>query len=148
MSKDKPSVVDGPTKQQLTLNPSFGLTVNFVKNLKMPFKSLVIKKLTKILKILKILKIGAFWGFFGLFWGCFGLFWGFLGDFWRIFSGYPLFLGISVRISSGYPLDKIRMKNRPKIRKIRRFWSGFRKIRIHPLVGTPGGYIKWFTNCF
>ena len=103
----------------------------------MPFTSLVNKKLTKILKILEILKIGDFCGFFGLFWGCFGLFSGFSGVFWRIFSGYPLFLGISVRISSGYPLDKIRMKNRPKIRKIRRVWSGFRKIRIHPLVGTP-----------
>ena len=103
----------------------------------MPFTSLVNKKLTKILKILEILKIGAFCGFFGLFWGCFGLFWGFSGDFWWIFSGYPLFLGISERISSGYPLDFIRWKNRPKIRKIRGFWSGFRKIRIHPLVGTP-----------
>ena len=66
---------------QLTLNPSFGLTVNFVKNLKMPFTSLVNKKLTKILKILKILKIGAFWGFFGLFWAVLGRFGGFLADF-------------------------------------------------------------------
>ena len=56
-----------------------------------------------------------------------------MGDFWAVLG----FLGIFERIFSGYPLDFIRSKNRPKIRKIRNFWSGIRKIRIHPLVGTP-----------
>ena len=41
------------------------------------------------------------------------------------------------RIFSGYPLAFIRSKIRPNIRKIRNFWSGIHKIRIHPLVGTP-----------
>ena len=41
------------------------------------------------------------------------------------------------RIFSGNPLSFIRSKIRPNIRKIRNFGSGIRKIRIHPLVGTP-----------
>ena len=41
------------------------------------------------------------------------------------------------RIFSGNPPAFIRSKIRPNIRKIRNFGSGIRKIRIHPLVGTP-----------
>ena len=69
----------------------------------------------------------CFWGFLGLFWGFFGAL-GLFGALWRIFSGNPLYF--------------IRSKIRPNIRKIRNFGSGIRKIRIHPLVGTPVGLIS------